>query len=174
MARSRSLRETKTVRKRIGALRLWRPKSVSRCAVKAPARDSVRCDRDRFACKRFEDPSALQTDPDRGLKLPPPAAYGIREGISERLQVVTPDLIGCGGRPHWSGERPFQLTDEARSIVALIDELDGPSASDRSFVWRRSRVTGSSRAIQSNSESDALRTDRIPRLTRRLLGAQRN
>jgi signal transduction histidine kinase len=35
MARSRSLRETKTVRKRIGALRLWRPKSVSRYAVKA-------------------------------------------------------------------------------------------------------------------------------------------
>ena len=56
IARSRSLRETKTVRKRIGVLRLWRPKSVSRCAVKAPARDSVRCDRDRFACKRFEDP----------------------------------------------------------------------------------------------------------------------
>ncbi len=42
MARSRSLRETKTVRKRIGALRLWRPKSVSRYAVKAPARAKMR------------------------------------------------------------------------------------------------------------------------------------
>ena len=42
MARSRSLRETKTVRKRIGALRLWHPKSVSRCAVKAPSRSPSR------------------------------------------------------------------------------------------------------------------------------------
>jgi hypothetical protein len=54
MARSRSLRETKTVRKRIGALRLWRPKSVSRCAVKARPETRFACDRDRFACKRFE------------------------------------------------------------------------------------------------------------------------
>src|SRR6266567_9587850 len=87
--------------------------------------------RQRPVCmQEIRGPSALQTDADRGLKLPPPAAYGIREGISERLQVVTPDLIGCGGRPHWSGERPFQLTDEARSIVALIDELESHSASD--------------------------------------------
>src|SRR6266498_3500159 len=45
-----SLRETKTVRKRIGAFRLWRAKSVSRCAVKAPARDSVRM-RQRPVCR---------------------------------------------------------------------------------------------------------------------------
>src|SRR6266516_2899975 len=174
MARSRSLRETKTVPEAD-----WRPSSLA-SEIRFPVRGEgpgqrLGSLRQRPVCmQEIRGPSALQTDADRGLKLPPPAAYGIREGISERLQVVTPDLIGCGGRPHWSGERPFQLTDEARSIVALIDELDGPSASDRSFVWRRSRVTGSSRAIQSNSESDALRTDRIPRLTRRLLGAQRN
>jgi hypothetical protein len=36
MARSRSLRETKTVRKRIGAFVSDVPKSVSRCAVKVP------------------------------------------------------------------------------------------------------------------------------------------
>jgi len=47
MARSRSLRETKTVRKRIGALRLWRPKSVSWCAVKAWPET-------RFACVKAE------------------------------------------------------------------------------------------------------------------------
>ncbi len=172
MARSRSLRETKTVPEAD-----WGPSSLA-SEIRFPVRGEgpgqrLGSLRQRPVCmQEIRGPSALQTDADRGLKLPPPAAYGIREGISERLQVVTPDLIGCGGRPHWSGERPFQLTDEARSIVALIDELDGPSASDRSFVWRRSRVTGSSRAIQSNSESDALRTDRIPRLTRRLLGAQ--
>jgi pimeloyl-ACP methyl ester carboxylesterase len=52
--------------------------------------------------------------------------HTLRKGISERFQVITPDLFGCGGRPHWSGEQPFRLTDEARSIVALIDALDAP------------------------------------------------
>ena len=172
MARSRSLRETKTVPEAD-----WGPSSLA-SEIRFPVRGEgpgqrLGSLRQRPVCmQEIRGPLGF-TDGSRS-RAQATASGSIREGISERLQVVTPDLIGCGGRPHWSGERPFRLTDEARSIVALIDELDGPGASDRSFVWRRSRVTGSSRAIQSNSESDALRTDRIPRLTRRLLGAQRN
>ena len=40
--RMRSLPRMKTARRWFGAFRLWRPKSVSRCAEKAAARDSVR------------------------------------------------------------------------------------------------------------------------------------
>ena len=46
----------------------------------------------------------------------------LRNGLG--LQVITPDLIGCGSTPHWIGERPFRLADEARPIVTLIDALD--------------------------------------------------
>jgi len=46
--------------------------------------------------------------------------------MSLRLQVFTPDLMGCGAMPHLAGDRPFRLADEARSIVALIDELEAP------------------------------------------------
>src|SRR6266496_1755405 len=107
MARSRSLRETKTVPEAD-----WGPSSLA-SEIRFPVRGEgpgqrLGSLRQRPVCmQEIRGPSALQTDADRGLKLPPPAAYGIREGISERLQVVTPDLIGCGGRPHWSGERPF-------------------------------------------------------------------
>jgi pimeloyl-ACP methyl ester carboxylesterase len=43
-----------------------------------------------------------------------------------RLQVITPDLMGCGAMSHWSGEGPFRLSDEAWPIVTLIDELNAP------------------------------------------------
>jgi pimeloyl-ACP methyl ester carboxylesterase len=46
----------------------------------------------------------------------------LRNGLGR--QIITPDLIGCGSMPHWSGERPFRLADEARPIVTLIDALD--------------------------------------------------
>ena len=42
------------------------------------------------------------------------------------FHVVTPDLIGCGGTPHWVGDRPFRLADEARALVGLIDAWKGP------------------------------------------------
>jgi hypothetical protein len=47
--RMRSLPRMKTARRWFGAFRLWRPKSVSRCAEKAAARDSVRM-RQRPVC----------------------------------------------------------------------------------------------------------------------------
>jgi pimeloyl-ACP methyl ester carboxylesterase len=40
--------------------------------------------------------------------------------------VTCPDLIGCGENPHWGGEKPFELTDEARPFVDLIDTWNGP------------------------------------------------
>ena len=36
-------------------------------------------------------------------------------------------LIGCGGNPHWSGEKRFALTDEARPIVKIIEAWNGPA-----------------------------------------------
>ena len=45
---------------------------------------------------------------------------------SLRLQVFIPDLMGCGAMPHLAGDRRFRLADEARPIVALIDELEAP------------------------------------------------
>jgi hypothetical protein len=47
--RMRSLPRMKTAQRWFGAFRLWRPKSVSRCAEKAAARDSVRM-RQRPVC----------------------------------------------------------------------------------------------------------------------------
>ncbi len=54
MARSRSLRETKTVRKRIGALRLWTPEIRFPVRGEGPARDSVRMRQRPVCVKRFE------------------------------------------------------------------------------------------------------------------------
>jgi pimeloyl-ACP methyl ester carboxylesterase len=39
--------------------------------------------------------------------------------------VISPDLIGCGDNPHWSGESLIELTDEARPIVEIIHAWNG-------------------------------------------------
>jgi pimeloyl-ACP methyl ester carboxylesterase len=46
--------------------------------------------------------------------------------LGHRFRVIAPDLVGCGARPHWSGERRFRLTDEAAPIVAAIDKTSDP------------------------------------------------
>jgi pimeloyl-ACP methyl ester carboxylesterase len=50
----------------------------------------------------------------------------LTQALAGWLPVAAPDLIGCGGGPHWSGEGPFRLTDEARAIVDFIDARRGP------------------------------------------------
>jgi pimeloyl-ACP methyl ester carboxylesterase len=49
----------------------------------------------------------------------------LRQALGPTFRVISPDLIGCGDTPHWSGERPFKLTDEARPIVEIIDDWNG-------------------------------------------------
>ena len=46
--------------------------------------------------------------------------------LMDRFRVLTPDLMGCGARAHWSGERPFSLADEAAAVVAMIDAEERP------------------------------------------------
>jgi len=46
--------ERRSRRGRFGAFRLWRPKTVSRRAAKARPETQFACDRDRLACKNFE------------------------------------------------------------------------------------------------------------------------
>ena len=50
----------------------------------------------------------------------------LAQTLGTGFDVIAPDLIGCGEAPSWSGMHAFSLTDEARSIVALIDDLDAP------------------------------------------------
>lgn len=40
--------------------------------------------------------------------------------LGEHYAVLAPDLIGSGATPHWSGERPFSLAEEARPIIAAL------------------------------------------------------
>ena len=40
--------------------------------------------------------------------------------------VVAPNLIGTSARGHWSGDRPFTLSEEAAHVVDLIDRHAGP------------------------------------------------
>jgi pimeloyl-ACP methyl ester carboxylesterase len=49
----------------------------------------------------------------------------LRQALGPTFRVISPDLIGCGDTSHWSGERPFKLTDEARPIVEIIDDWNG-------------------------------------------------
>jgi pimeloyl-ACP methyl ester carboxylesterase len=50
----------------------------------------------------------------------------LRQALGPAFKVTTPDLIGCGDSPHWSGEKPFELADEARPFVKYIDGWSGP------------------------------------------------
>jgi pimeloyl-ACP methyl ester carboxylesterase len=50
----------------------------------------------------------------------------LTQALGPTFRVVSPDLIGCGDNPHWNGEKPFELTDEARPIVEIIDAWKGP------------------------------------------------
>ncbi|HVG51430.1 MAG TPA: alpha/beta fold hydrolase, partial [Xanthobacteraceae bacterium] len=51
---------------------------------------------------------------------------GLEEKLGNRFSVIAPDLIGCGSSGHWEGERPFSLSDEAATVVSIIDELKKP------------------------------------------------
>jgi pimeloyl-ACP methyl ester carboxylesterase len=46
--------------------------------------------------------------------------------LGERFALIAPDLIGCGATPHWSGEHPFRLADDAAPLVDIIDALGAP------------------------------------------------
>ncbi len=50
--------------------------------------------------------------------------------LAERLapdhRLIAPDLIGSDGGGAWEGQAIFSLADEAASIIALIDRLEGP------------------------------------------------
>jgi pimeloyl-ACP methyl ester carboxylesterase len=46
--------------------------------------------------------------------------------LGERFALIAPDLIGCGASPHWSGQHPFRLADDAAPVVDIIDALDAP------------------------------------------------
>jgi pimeloyl-ACP methyl ester carboxylesterase len=48
------------------------------------------------------------------------------QALGPAFKVVAPDLIGCGDNPHWRGEKPFELADEARPFVKLIDRWSAP------------------------------------------------
>jgi pimeloyl-ACP methyl ester carboxylesterase len=43
-----------------------------------------------------------------------------------RFNVLMPDLLESGAALRWSGDGPFCLTDEARTIIDTIDATDGP------------------------------------------------
>jgi pimeloyl-ACP methyl ester carboxylesterase len=49
----------------------------------------------------------------------------LRRALGPTFEVLSPNLIGCGDNPHWSGESSFELTDEARPIVEIIDAWNG-------------------------------------------------
>lgn len=42
------------------------------------------------------------------------------------FELIAPDLYGCGSRGPWSGERPFNLKEEAALIVDIIDSCSTP------------------------------------------------
>jgi Alpha/beta hydrolase family len=43
-----------------------------------------------------------------------------------RFNVLAPDLLESAAALRWTGDAPFRLTDEARTIVDTIDATDGP------------------------------------------------
>jgi pimeloyl-ACP methyl ester carboxylesterase len=43
-----------------------------------------------------------------------------------RFNVLAPDLLESGAALRWSGDGPFRLTDEARTIIDTVDATDGP------------------------------------------------
>jgi pimeloyl-ACP methyl ester carboxylesterase len=48
------------------------------------------------------------------------------QALGPAFKVTAPDLIGCGDNPHSRGTKQFELTDEARPFVKLIDGWSGP------------------------------------------------
>ena len=50
----------------------------------------------------------------------------LANALGSRFELIAPDFFGCGTRGHWSGERPFALTDEAARIVKFIDASAAP------------------------------------------------
>ena len=49
----------------------------------------------------------------------------LARALGPAFNLVAPDLIGCGETPPWSGSA-FRVADEARRIVAIVDEFRGP------------------------------------------------
>ena len=44
----------------------------------------------------------------------------LAERLSERYQVIAPDLYGYGGTAHWPGRGPFHLESEAEIVLAAL------------------------------------------------------
>ncbi len=47
------------------------------------------------------------------------------QALGPWFEINAPNFLGCADRGHWTGERAFTLSDEARPIIEIIDELDG-------------------------------------------------
>jgi pimeloyl-ACP methyl ester carboxylesterase len=50
----------------------------------------------------------------------------LRSDLGPRFSLVTPDLIGNGNTDGWTGEHAFTLSDEAASVVRVIDSINCP------------------------------------------------
>jgi pimeloyl-ACP methyl ester carboxylesterase len=46
--------------------------------------------------------------------------------LGPRYSLVAPDLIGSGNTDGWTGQRAFTLSDEAASVVSVIDSVKRP------------------------------------------------
>lgn len=50
----------------------------------------------------------------------------LTQALGDQFTVIAPDLIGHGPRPHWDGEQPFRLADEAAHVTDIIDAIEAP------------------------------------------------
>lgn len=50
----------------------------------------------------------------------------LTRALGPMFRLISPDLIGCADTSHWGGKSPFELADEARPIVEIIDAWNGP------------------------------------------------
>jgi len=46
----------------------------------------------------------------------------LAEALGERYEVSAPEHYGCEGAGHWTGEHAFTIADEARRVIALVDQ----------------------------------------------------
>ena len=90
--------------------------------------------------------------------------------LGQKFRSIAPDQWGCGASDPWPGHSPFSLSQEARPILELLKEIDRPSSSSGTFLWRRCCIAGSLRATREFQESDAHRTQQFPSV----VGRQQN
>jgi pimeloyl-ACP methyl ester carboxylesterase len=48
----------------------------------------------------------------------------LAEALGDRYEVATPEHYGCESTGPWSGEHAFTVADEARRVIALIDDSE--------------------------------------------------